>query len=66
MKEEGGANKKIFDLLTLEQTLGPNMDRWCIEVVLESCEFFFLSKLLYIIFLTNLEHSVLSLGSIFK
>ncbi len=36
------------------------------EVVLQNCEFFFLSKLLYIAFLTNLEHLVLSIGSILK
>jgi hypothetical protein len=34
--------------------------------MLQNCEFFSISKLLYITFLANLEHLVLSLGLIFK
>jgi hypothetical protein len=36
------------------------------EAVLQSCEFFILSTLLYITFFANLEHSILSLGLVFK
>ncbi len=61
-----GVKKRVFDLLTPTQTPGPNMDGWCIEVMLQSCEFFFLSKLIYITFLANLDHSILSLGPVFK
>jgi len=66
MEEEGGANKKVFDPLTPMQSLGPNVDGWCIEAVFQSCKFFSFSKLLYIAFLANLEHLVLSLGLVFK
>jgi hypothetical protein len=66
MEEEGGAKKKVFDPFTHVQNLNPNVDGWCLEAVLQNCEFFSLSKLLYITFLANLEHSVLSLGSFFK
>ncbi len=66
MEEESGAKKSVFDPLTHAWTFSPNVDGWCTEAVLQSCGFFSLSKLLYITFLANLEHSVLSLGSIFK
>ncbi len=66
MEEEGGAKKRVFDPLTLVWTPSPNVDGWCIKAVFSSCEFSFLSKLLYITFLANLEHSILFLGSVFK
>jgi hypothetical protein len=66
MEEESGAKKRVFDPLTLVRTPGPNVDGWCTKAVLQSYESFSLSKLLYITFLANLEHSVLSLGLIFK
>jgi hypothetical protein len=36
------------------------------EAMLQSCEFFSFSTLLYITFFANLEHSVLSFGLVFK
>jgi hypothetical protein len=66
MEEEGGAQKRVKDPLTLAWTPSPNMDGWCTKAMFLNCEFFSFSKLLYITFLANLEHLVLSLGLVFK
>jgi hypothetical protein len=54
-----GVKKKVIDLFTHAWAPGPNVDGWCTKTMLQNCEFFSLSKLLYIIFLANIEDSVL-------
>jgi hypothetical protein len=66
LEEVGRAKKRVEDPLNLAWTPSPNMDGWCIEAMFLSCEFFSLSKLLYITFLANLEHSILSRGLVFN